>query len=305
MKRAVSISIGSSKRNKTIEIELLGEKVLLERIGTDGDMHKAADLYHQLDGRVDAFGVGGTVLGLLVDETWYPLRSVQFLVAGVHKTPVVDGTGLKTTLERRAARELERQLGERIPGKRALLISGVDRYGLSHSFIEAGYDCVIGDLMFAAGVPAAIRSEEQLKRLARVLIPVMGLLPFSWLYPTGENQEKHTPKWTRYFDWASVITGDCHYITRYMPDRLENKVIVTNTTTPEDRQVFRQAGVKYLMTTTPVLEGRSFGTNMMEAGIVAALGRKEPVDYGHAQEYFHQLDRLIDELQINPSVQEL
>ncbi len=130
--------------------------MLLERIGTDGDMHKAADLYHQLDGRVDAFGVGGTVLGLLVDETWYPLRSVQFLVAGVHKTPVVDGTGLKTTLERRAARELERQLGERIPGKRALLISGVDRYGLSHSFIEAGYDCVIGDLMFTAGVPAAI-----------------------------------------------------------------------------------------------------------------------------------------------------
>jgi hypothetical protein len=28
-----------------------------------------------------------------------------------------------------------------------------------------------------------------------------------------------------------VIAGDCHYITRYMPDDLEGKVIVTNTTT--------------------------------------------------------------------------
>ena len=35
MKRAVSISIGSSKRDKKVEVELLGEKVQIERIGTD------------------------------------------------------------------------------------------------------------------------------------------------------------------------------------------------------------------------------------------------------------------------------
>ena len=29
-----------------------------------------------------------------------------------------------------------------------LLISGVNRYGLSRSFLDAGYECVIGDLMF-------------------------------------------------------------------------------------------------------------------------------------------------------------
>ena len=42
MKRAVSISIGSSKRNKAVEVTLLGEKVSIERIGTDGDMEAAA-----------------------------------------------------------------------------------------------------------------------------------------------------------------------------------------------------------------------------------------------------------------------
>jgi hypothetical protein len=35
MEHAVSISIGSSKRNKAVEVELLGEKVLIKRIGTD------------------------------------------------------------------------------------------------------------------------------------------------------------------------------------------------------------------------------------------------------------------------------
>src|SRR3990170_7175220 len=80
MKRAVSISIGSSKRNKSVEVVLLGERVIIERIGTDGDMEKAAQLYKDLDGKVDAFGVGGADLGLRVDQKWYPLYSVQPMV---------------------------------------------------------------------------------------------------------------------------------------------------------------------------------------------------------------------------------
>ena len=38
MKRAVSISLGSSKRDKAVEVDLLGERVRIERIGTNGDM---------------------------------------------------------------------------------------------------------------------------------------------------------------------------------------------------------------------------------------------------------------------------
>ena len=63
MKRAVSISIGSSKRDKKVEFSFLGRKSALERIGTDGDMEAAARLYRELDGKVDAFGVGGADLG--------------------------------------------------------------------------------------------------------------------------------------------------------------------------------------------------------------------------------------------------
>jgi hypothetical protein len=59
MKRAVSISIGSSKRDKSVVVQMLGETVCLERIGTDGDLIKAARLFQELDGKVDAFGVGG------------------------------------------------------------------------------------------------------------------------------------------------------------------------------------------------------------------------------------------------------
>ena len=59
MKRAVSISLGSPSRDKSVELNLLGEKVRLERIGTNGDEKKARALYRDMDGSVDAFGVGG------------------------------------------------------------------------------------------------------------------------------------------------------------------------------------------------------------------------------------------------------
>ena len=59
MKHVVSISIGSSKRNHRAELEIMGEKFIIERIGTDGDMDRAVELVRQLDGKVDAFGLGG------------------------------------------------------------------------------------------------------------------------------------------------------------------------------------------------------------------------------------------------------
>jgi hypothetical protein len=305
MKRAVSISIGSSKRDKSVEIDLLGERVLLERIGTDGDMEKAAQLYRELDGKVDAFGVGGAGLGFLVDGKWYTMHSVQSLVRYVKRTPVVDGTGFKVAMERIAASVLEKEIGDHLSVKRVLIPSAVDRYSLGRSFWDAGYECVYGDMMFALGINVPIRTDKGLKQLARTLIPIVSRLPFHWLYPTGESQEERAPKWTKYFRWATVIAGDCHYITRYMPDNMNGKAIVTNTTTEEDRELFRQAGVKYLLTTTPVLDGRSFGTNMMEAGIVAALGRKELVSYSEPGDYFTDISQALEEQSFDPQLQVL
>ncbi len=298
MKRAVSISIGSSKRNKVVEVELLGEKVRIERIGTDGDMEKAAQLYKEMDGQVDAFGVGGADLGLMVADHWYPLYSAQKMVRFVQRTPVVDGAGLKNTLENRLAPFIDAHLGDYIKDRKVFIVSGADRWGMSKSFLDAGYDCIFGDLMFGLGLPFYVRSERALKILASLIMPVAGRLPFEWLYPTGEKQETRVPKWEKYYQWGAVVAGDCLYIKRHMPDRLPGKVIATNTTTPEDVTLFRQAGVKYLVTSTPVLDGRSFGTNMMEAALIAVSGKGRALTRD-------ELSQLLDQLGFEPQLQEL
>lgn len=275
MKRAVSISIGSSKHDKAVEVELLGEKVRIERIGTDGDMEKAARKYQELDGVVDAFGVGGADLGVMVADRWYPLYSVQKMVRFIQRTPVVDGAGLKNTLENRIAPYMDAHIGDYLEqkGRKAFVTLGVDRWGMTKSFLDAGYTCRFGDMMFGLGMPFLVTTERALKILAALMMPIAGRLPFEWVYPTGKEQEKRIPKWEKHYQWGTVIAGDCHYIKRHMPDRLDGKVIATNTTTPADVEAFKLAGVKYLVTSTPVLEGRSFGTNMMEAALVAIAGK--------------------------------
>ena len=297
MKRAISISLGSSKRNSAVELELLGERVGIERIGTDGDMVRAAELFGELDGKVEAFGVGGTDLGLTVDDKYYRLHSVASLIRDVKLTPVVDGSGLKNTLERGVVPYMETQIGPPYP-RRVLMTSGADRWGMSMSFMENGYEGIFGDLMFGLGLPIPLRSAVAIKRVAALLFPIVTRMPFEWIYPTGEKQEVNTPKFGQWYEWATVIAGDCHFIKRFMPARLDGKIICTNTTTAEDVEIFRNAGARYLVTTTPRLEGRSFGTNMMEAMLVAVSGKGRKLTDA-------ELSEMIERLNFHPNIQKL
>lgn len=300
MKKAVSVSIGSSKRNKAVEVTLLGERISIERIGTDGDMEAAAQKYRELDGKVDAFGVGGGDLGILVDGKWYEFHSVKPMVRFIKQTPVVDGSGLRNTLENKAAPFVLEKLGGYVEkmGKRALVMTGADRWGLTRSFLDAGFNCTFGDMLFSLDIPIALHTDRQIKIIAALLLPIATRLPFEWIYPVGEKQEERKPKFTSYFTEATVVAGDCHYIKRYMPDDMRGKIVVTNTTTPEDVALFQKTGVKYLVTTTPVLDGRSFGTNMMEAALVAISGKNRPLSLPEYSE-------LLAQLHFEPQLQEL
>ena len=273
MRRAVSVSLGSSRRDARVEMRLLGEKVQLERVGTDGDLERAARLLQELDGTVDALGLGGASLGLTVRGRSYPLRSVRPIVRHVRRTPLVDGAGLRNTLEYRAARTIDEILGASGQAKRALCAVVCDRWGLYAGFRDRGYECLMGDLIFGLKLPIPIRRERTLAILMTALAPVVTRLPFSMLYPFNDAPGDTSARFAQHFRWATVVAGDCHYLTRYMPSGMDGTAVVTNTTTRDDVAKFRERGVRHLFTTTPVIDGRSFGTNLLEAGLVAASGR--------------------------------
>lgn len=298
MKHIISISLGSRARDHKIEVELMGEAFIIERRGTDGDMDKVISLVKEFDGKVDAFGMGGIDFYVRTRKKLYYFREATKIAGAAKVTPMLDGSKLKSVLEHRVVTYIDRELNM-LRGKKVLLASALDRFGMANGFEEAGCEVVYGDAMFTLGLPWPIHSRDSLDLIATLLLPLAIRLPFRMLYPIGENQSEITPKYGEYYRGADVIAGDFHMIRKYMPDDLTGKIIITNTTTPDDVLALRSRGVETLVTTTPVFEGRSFGNNVIEATLVVLSG-KRPEDLS-GEDYM----RIIDEIGFRPGIQHL
>lgn len=278
MKHVLGISLGSSSRDASVEVKIGTQVVSIERRGTDGDKEKAKELFARYDGKVDAFGLGGTDLYIFAGEKPYVFNDSLKLIAGVRHTPVLDGSGLKRSLEPYLIERLAAEGIINFKGKRVLHMCGVDRLALGEALVKAGARVNFGDLIYGVGVNYPIKSLQVLKFLAGLVVPVITKLPINWFYPTGATQTKSVVRHPEYFLQSDIIAGDFHFIRRFMPAKLQGKTIITNTVTAEDRKFLRKAGIYCLITVTPNFQGRSFGTNVMEAALVALTGSKKALD---------------------------
>ena len=290
MKRVVSISLGTSKRNKANIIDIFGEAFEVSRVGTDGDLKKFAQLFSDLDGKVDALGIGGADLYLVAKKKKYAFNQIQRLIVGAKKTPVVDGSGLKHTLERASVQVLQEKGMIDFSKEKVLLVSAVDRYGMAEALNQYCPNVLYGDLLFGLGLPFPIRKYSAIEALGSFLLPVITKLPFKWFYPTGEKQEIRTPKFSWAFNEATIIAGDWHYIHRYAPEKLTGKTVLTQSLRKEDLKWLKEAGASRAITTTPLIEGETFATNVMEGILVVLIGKKP--DEINADEYLSVLKNL-------------
>lgn len=299
MKKVVSVSLGSSKRDHKVKVKLLGEEFEISRVGTDGNFEKAIELLKNYDGKVAAIGLGGINIYLYGANRKYVIRDSLKLLEAVEKTPVVDGSGLKNTLERKTI-ECLIDKGFQLRGKKVLMVSAVDRFGMAESLFRAGCEITYGDLIFGLNLPFPIRSFQTFQVLTTVLLPIVTKMPFQVLYPTGEKQEKEADsRYAKYYQEADIIAGDFLFIRKYIPLELNGKWIITNTVTAKDIEDLKGRGVEYLITTTPRFEGRSFGTNVMEALFIAILGKK--VEEVEERDYLE----LIEKLKFEPTIDKL
>jgi hypothetical protein len=297
VKTVVSVSLGSSTRDHRAHVNLLREDFEISRVGTDGKLDAAIAKVKDLDGKVDAIGLGGIDVYLYAGSKRYALRDGLRLLEAAKVTPVVDGSGLKNTLEREAVRFMQDELGIELRGKRVLMVSALDRFGMAQALVEAGADVLFGDFIFALDLDKPVRSLSEFETLAEKYLPDACKLPFQFFYPTGKKQDKPPePKYPQYYEEADIIAGDFHFMRAFMPDRLDGKIVLTNTVTQANVDELRDRGVKVLITTTPEFEGRSFGTNVIEAALLALLGKKW--DEVTAADY----ERVLHELHLKPRV---
>ncbi len=305
MKKVLSISVGSSIRDHTTECEFLGQRFQLSRIGTDGDFERAIELYRDYDGKVDAFGVGGTLFYLHVGKRNYYWRdrNLQRIREAVKISKIGDGNAVKPLLARRAFVMLESFLQERgssLAGRKALMTCAVDRYGMAEALVQSGCETVFGDFMFNLGMNVPLHSLFAVRFVAAILLPVITRLPYEWFYPLGEKQEREPKtRFRRYYEQADVIAGDYLLIRDYMPPDLGGKIIVTNTTTVQDLEEMRRHNLQILVTTTPRLAGRSFGTNVIEAAL------RTLIDKPDSEVTETDFLELVEKIPINPAIEVL
>ncbi len=280
MKKVLSISMGSASRDHTTRQVFLDQEFEMTRMGATGDFERYIELYKAYDGHVDAFGVGGMEFYLDVAGRKYYFRDAKKVRKAIKISKVGDGNGVKSLLVQRAVSALEKHLNEQegrsLKGLKAMKTTAVDRYGMAKALVDAGCDVTFCDFMFALGLPVALHSLSAVRVVAALLLPVITNLPYTWLYPLGSEQDKPPqPKWEKYYAQSEVIAGDFLQVRRHLPDNLKGKIIITNTTTAKNVEELRQRGLHILVTTTPRLEGRSFGTNVMEATLLALMDKPQ------------------------------
>ena len=91
------------------------------------------------------------------------------------------------------------------------------------------------------------------------------------------------------------IAGDFPFMRKYMPESIAGKTIITNTTTAQNLLLLKERGARRVITSTPRYDGRSFGTNMMEAALTAYADLGRPLTDA-------ELNTIIDDLDIRPEV---
>lgn len=243
-------------------------------------MQKAVELYKHFDGKVDAFGVGGLEFYLGVGDRRYYFRETQQIRGGVKLSKIGDGNGVKGLLVQRALLALEEHFnrdGKTLAGMKALKTNAVDRYVMAEALTQFGCDPVFGDLMFSLGLPIPVRKLSTVRLMAALLLPTITKLPFRWFYPHSAAQDKDPePRWTKYYQEADILAGDFVSIRAHMPADLSGKIVVTNTTTARNVEELQERNLHILVTTTPRFEGRSFGTNVMEATLLALIDKPQP-----------------------------
>ncbi len=272
----LSVSIGSSKRDHDFTTSLLGREYHVRRIGTDGDKWKAIRLIREADesGDVEAIGLGGADVYFHVGGRTYVHQDTKRFIDASKNTPVVDGAGLKQTLERWAIKWVLEKRPGLFDDKQTLVMSGLDRWGVAEVLGEYTSKFIFGDFMYALKLPFSMRSLKTVAVTAKWLMPILTNIPFEAIYPTGKRQETVRPIFQKPFGWADVIVGDYHYIRRYAPNDLEGKIVVTNTVMEADEEDLKGRGVTTLITTTPEMGGRSFGANILEAIFAAHLNEE-------------------------------
>lgn len=291
MKEIVSVSLGSSKSDYEFTRSFLGHEFRVRRFGTDYSYERAAQLLAAWDGKVDALGIG-----LVKDHSTVGVHRIMNkdtarLEAAVTKVPTTTGALLRGILHEWAVRHVQVDLGSYFNNARALFFSGITTYRLATVMAEYTPNLQFADPLLELRVPKLLNSVHALELYAGGASRVREWVPDETLSKSPVLLEQ----WNRHvlrkaLARATTIVGSFDDIASFTPEELGGKTLISSAVSDHRLDALAELGVDVVIDGTPRIFERAVGLNIIDAMIIAALGKKpEEILY---DDYFEIIDAL-------------
>ncbi|MCP5128807.1 MAG: dehydrogenase [Pseudomonadales bacterium] len=274
MKSVVSVSLGPGSLDFKFRTRFLGQAFKVERIGTDNDLKAAQRLVAHWRDRADAIG-----LGMVQDHYWvgtnhFPQRETAKLEKLANGGLVSTGARLREIVQEWSLRTAQAELGNFFNNAKVLFLAGRSNYRMASVMAEFTQNLSFADPVLQLGIPRLLHSLKALELYAAGSQPVMRFSPEGISRPSlapGRLLNQFLLK--KAVRDADVIVAPYHQLERYGPAELEGKAVLTSTVSAERLQALKERGVRVVLDCSIQLFEHTVGLNVVEAMILAALGK--------------------------------
>ncbi len=280
MKQILVIHLGEGDETSTVSFR--DQRAEIRRMGCGGDVENAREILAGAAGSVDAIGLEGLPIELELGRVRLKHVVGATLPAAAGGTPVVDGSGIRSGLERWGVILADRAEPGIFSEKRVLMLPGVNHAGLAQALGRHSPHLRYADPEIYFGLPDVrlVGSRYTLDQAARPTLERLKTAPFVKIKPPPEMPSPAAPApVAARCGWADVLAGDVGAIRRFAPARLERKTVVVPWASDEDLVDLCGRGVSIAVTLMPSLDdGDDLGrwsAATIEALFVALAGVSE------------------------------
>lgn len=274
MKTIASISLGPGDLDSSFGTRFLGQQFKIVRIGTDNDLKAAGKLVVEWRDRVDALGLGMVPDHYWVGTNYFHQRDTEKLVKMAGDTPVTTGARLRGIVQEWSLRSAQAELGNFFNNAKVLFLSGTTNYRMASVMAEFTQNLSFADPVLQFGAPGLLHSLRALELYAAGSQPVLRFSPVSGMLPSlAPARLVNQFLLNKAVRDADVIVAPWHQLERYGRAELEGKAVLTSTVSPERLADLKDKGVRLVVDCSIQLFKQTVGLNVVEAMIVAALGK--------------------------------
>ncbi len=290
MKKVVTVTLGSSKKDFEFKTKFLGQEFQVRRFGADKDSSKAWELMRRQQANADAIALSD-----MPDHYHVGLRTVinkksQHLMQVVTRVPVTTGASLRRLLQVRTVRYVQKELGNYFNNNLVLFLSGMRNYDMAVALSDYTRNLSFADPVFHAASPVLLSSLDQLELFAKGKELLPDGVPGEFLKSVlGTLKNKIVANAVAK---SHVIVGTFREIQAVASGgNLEGKTLITSAVDDEAFAFFARHKVNLAVDVSPKLFEQVVGISTITAMILAATGKAESELTDHDfEEILHELD---------------